>query len=129
MGVFPIVSDIPGNRNWIENLKNGLLVSGTDPDEVADAILKAGRDVELRRLAEKTNRHFVETQGSLYDNVFLIGAELVKLCIPAQQRKGTAIQKKAKRSKNHNGKTLASSADVHDFMVVPRKPKLSDHNH
>jgi glycosyltransferase involved in cell wall biosynthesis len=39
-GCFPIVTNLPGNKSFIENGKNGILVDVGSPKSLADAILK-----------------------------------------------------------------------------------------
>ena len=80
MGVFPIVSDIPGNRNWINTMVNGIIVSGTDANEVADAILKTASDVRLRHCARETNRYIVGNRANFHHNASLMAANLIELC-------------------------------------------------
>jgi glycosyltransferase involved in cell wall biosynthesis len=59
-GAFPVVSDIPANREWIDpQAKNGLLVPLDDDQALADAIGVAVADSELRRRASDHNRKLV----------------------------------------------------------------------
>lgn len=39
VGLFPIVSDLPGNREWINDNKNGIVLKLTSPKCIKDAIL------------------------------------------------------------------------------------------
>jgi len=40
-GLFPVVTRIDGNREWIEDGRNGLLFAPRSPESLADAILRA----------------------------------------------------------------------------------------
>ncbi|UCH83842.1 MAG: glycosyltransferase, partial [Candidatus Latescibacterota bacterium] len=54
-GLFPIVSDIPANREWIRHGENGLLVPPRDSHLLARAIVDAWDDRDLRDAAKKRN--------------------------------------------------------------------------
>jgi len=54
-GCFPIVGDIESLREWISHGENGLLVDPKDPKALADAILTALQDDELREQARAQN--------------------------------------------------------------------------
>lgn len=64
-GLFPVVSDIPANRPWVEDGRTGLLFPPGDDQTLADAIARAGGDVGLRSRALAANRERVEREGSL----------------------------------------------------------------
>ena len=38
LGVAPIITDIPGNRNMVENYKSGIVVRRKNPKDIAEAI-------------------------------------------------------------------------------------------
>jgi len=46
-GAFPVVTDIPANREWIINGENGLLISADEPRSLANKIIDAIRDPRL----------------------------------------------------------------------------------
>jgi glycosyltransferase involved in cell wall biosynthesis len=63
-GVFPIVSDIPANREWITDRENGLLFTPGDHLALARAIevaleggpwIAAAIDANYRMVAERAN--------------------------------------------------------------------------
>ncbi len=62
-GCFPIVSDLPTQRELIDDGVNGLRVPLHRPDLLAAAILRALGDPELRRSAAAANRRRVEERG------------------------------------------------------------------
>ncbi len=62
-GCFPIVSDLPTQRELIDDGVNGLPVPLHDVLALAGAIERALADPELRRRAADANRELVETRG------------------------------------------------------------------
>ena len=65
-GAFPVVSDIPANREWIDPKKrNGLLVPLDDDRALAEALHLAIQDCELRRTAAEYNRRLVVERADI----------------------------------------------------------------
>lgn len=62
-GAFPIVSDLPSQREWIRDGFNGYLVPVGRPDVLAERIAQALDAHELRRAAADVNRRLVEERG------------------------------------------------------------------
>lgn len=62
-GTFPIASDIPANREWITDGKNGFLVPFDNPAKLAERIAQAIDDRNLRLTAEKINREIIEEKA------------------------------------------------------------------
>lgn len=58
-GCFPVAGQIESLEEWIEDGLNGLLVDPRDPNELANAILKALKDHELRNSAAVYNRSLI----------------------------------------------------------------------
>lgn len=69
-GLFPILSDIPANREWIKD-QNGILVPLSNPKILASEILRAIVDVEWRLKATKYNREFVLEMANTRKNTEL----------------------------------------------------------
>jgi glycosyltransferase involved in cell wall biosynthesis len=69
VGCFPIVSDLPSQQELVENGVQGLRVPLRDSNGLADAIVHALDDVELRRTAVERNRAFVEDYGVTEKNM------------------------------------------------------------
>jgi len=63
-GAFPVVSDIPANREWIRDGGNGFLFVPGDADDLARKVLKAINDVELRVRAAQSNRKVILEQAN-----------------------------------------------------------------
>lgn len=62
-GVFPVVSDIPANRDWIEDGKNGFLFPINDEKTLAKKILNAIYDKGLIMKGRELNRSIVEEKA------------------------------------------------------------------
>jgi glycosyltransferase involved in cell wall biosynthesis len=62
-GAFPIVSDLPTQREWITHGVNGFLAPVHDPATLAALILRALADPALRRTAAALNLRIVEERG------------------------------------------------------------------
>lgn len=68
-GSFPIVTDIPANRNWIENGKNGFLVSVDNPRDLADKIILALNNLELCKKAVQDNLNLIRKKYNFSDTM------------------------------------------------------------
>jgi glycosyltransferase involved in cell wall biosynthesis len=62
-GAFPIVSDLPTQREWIRHGINGFLAPLHDPATLARLVEQALEDAMLRRTAADLNRRIVEERG------------------------------------------------------------------
>jgi glycosyltransferase involved in cell wall biosynthesis len=62
-GAFPVVTDIPANREWITNGENGFLVSTVEAVSLANRIIDAIRNRELLQKNRVTNRAIVEQKA------------------------------------------------------------------
>lgn len=58
-GCFPVVGDIEPLREWITQGKNGFLVDPTDPQALANAMINALQNTELRAQAQKFNSRLI----------------------------------------------------------------------
>jgi glycosyltransferase involved in cell wall biosynthesis len=78
-GVFPIVSDLPSVDGWIEDGVNGFRVPPRDVDALANAIVRAVNDPDLRRQAALRNRSLVEARGLREPNMLLMERHFYRL--------------------------------------------------
>jgi glycosyltransferase involved in cell wall biosynthesis len=69
---FPIVTDIPGNQSWIQHRKNGQLIAINDSKMLANELIWAFENIELREKAIHHNRQFVEEQVNYSINMKII---------------------------------------------------------
>jgi glycosyltransferase involved in cell wall biosynthesis len=79
VGCFPVVSDLPSQQELVEHGITGLRVPVRDADALADAIVRALEDRELRRAAVERNRRFVEEYGLLEMNMAMMEAWYYRL--------------------------------------------------
>lgn len=68
-GSFPIVTDLPANREWVEDKVNGLLVPVKDSQALAKAFIRALGDQALRDKAREINRQRVGDKAIWEDNM------------------------------------------------------------
>jgi glycosyltransferase involved in cell wall biosynthesis len=68
-GAFPVVTDIPSNREWITDGHNGFLISKEDERLLARRIVQAIRDQRLLAEAYKINRRIVKERAYWRDNI------------------------------------------------------------
>ena len=63
-GAFPIATDIPANREWINHGRNGFLTDLHDPRTLAQLTIQALRQPGLRDAAAAENWEIVQRRGS-----------------------------------------------------------------
>ncbi|MFL9830852.1 glycosyltransferase [Flavobacterium sp. ST-87] len=71
-GCYPIVSDIPGNQNWIRHRENGQLITVDDFEMLANEILWAFENKTILENAVSNNRKFIEKQVNYKTNMKII---------------------------------------------------------
>lgn len=90
-GAFPVLSDIPANREWVEPPeKNGLLVSCDDEAGLAEALTKAMKDEALRTATGMKNRQLILERADLRTNMKRIIQELV-CCAEGHRKSARAL--------------------------------------
>lgn len=76
-GLFPVLSDIPANREWVyENAHNGILVRLDDPKVLAGALIHAIENPELRVRARSYNRQLILDKADDRKNMAILSSEL-----------------------------------------------------
>ena len=68
-GAFPVVTDIPSNREWIAEGDNGFLVPKENENLLAKKIVEAIRDHRLLGEAHEKNRKLVEQRAYWRENI------------------------------------------------------------
>jgi glycosyltransferase involved in cell wall biosynthesis len=63
-GCFPIVGNIESLQEWIKDEENGFLVNPRDPHQVAEAIIRALKNSELRSKAARNNRRLISEHAN-----------------------------------------------------------------
>lgn len=69
---YPIVTNIAGNRSWIKHRENGQLIAIDDHKMLADEIIWAFENSEIRNAAVIKNRKFVEENVDYHTNMKII---------------------------------------------------------
>jgi glycosyltransferase involved in cell wall biosynthesis len=68
-GLFPIVSDIPANREWIDHGANGFLVSPGNAQALAVAVAEAWTNAALRTTAQRRNEEIIRSSCDWRQNM------------------------------------------------------------
>ena len=68
-GAFPVVADIPANREWIEDGKNGFLFSPEDASALTAKIVEGLEKPDLREKARTINTEIVRQRAQWNSNV------------------------------------------------------------
>jgi glycosyltransferase involved in cell wall biosynthesis len=68
-GAFPVVTDIPSNREWITNAENGFLVPTGNEYILAKKIVEAIRNKQLLMEANEKNRKLIEQKAHWKTNI------------------------------------------------------------
>ncbi|TGY41473.1 glycosyltransferase [Clostridium sartagoforme] len=71
-GSFPIVSDLPANREWIEDEVNGLILKGFNSKELSELMIRTIEDKSLVRKAQDTNREIIKERAIWEDNMQIV---------------------------------------------------------
>lgn len=71
-GLPAVVTDIPGNLEWIEDGKNGLVVKRSDPSSIADGINRLIADTDLRRSMSVQNISKIREKGDFRKNFSIL---------------------------------------------------------
>jgi len=72
-GAFPVVTDIVANRDWVHDGESGLLSSAFEPADLANKIIHALLDKDLRKRAAIVNKKMIDEKGSFEKNMILMG--------------------------------------------------------
>lgn len=87
-GSFPVLSDLPANREWVTDGLNGLIVPAKDVKALAGAIIRSLRDQDLRERAVQSNKNKVREKAIWEDNmaeVLTLYGELLLVSINREQ--------------------------------------------
>jgi glycosyltransferase involved in cell wall biosynthesis len=68
-GCFPIVGDLKSLREWITDGENGLLVDSGSPSALAEAIIKAIKNKDLRAKAAGLNHEIITSRAEYGHNM------------------------------------------------------------
>jgi len=68
LGVPSIVTDIPGNREWVEDGRNGLFVPVKDPGQLATKIIQLVENKDLRQQISKNAFRTIKVKANWREN-------------------------------------------------------------
>jgi len=71
-GLYPVASDIPANREWLEDGSNGLLVAPGDGAGLASALAAACGDANARAAATEKNRRLIAARADWTNNMLVV---------------------------------------------------------
>lgn len=71
-GSFPIVSDLPANREWIENGVNGLILDEFDSGKLSELMIRTIEDKELIKSSKKINEKIIKERAIWEDNMNMV---------------------------------------------------------
>jgi glycosyltransferase involved in cell wall biosynthesis len=86
-GCYPIVTDIEGNRSWIQHRKNGQLVAVDNSGQLAEELIWAFNNPDFRTKAVTDNRHFIEQHANYAVNMKVISDKYHQLITSFQGEK------------------------------------------
>jgi glycosyltransferase involved in cell wall biosynthesis len=69
VGLFPVVSDIEGNREWIEDGVNGVTFEPGEADSLAEALGRAADMRDKFEIIAKANREKIGREAIWQDNM------------------------------------------------------------
>ena len=78
-GCFPVVSDLPANREWVEHERTALLFPPGDDAALAACLRRAAADPALRSRAAEQNRATVRERATWETNMAVIEALFERL--------------------------------------------------
>jgi len=78
-GLIPIVTDIPGNREWIDEHKNGFLFPGSGHQALAEKIIYVINEFTQWQTFREKNEAIIKNRAVWEDNMQAIEAEFSKL--------------------------------------------------
>jgi glycosyltransferase involved in cell wall biosynthesis len=89
-GCFPVLSDLPTQREWVEDGANGFLVAPRDAHTLAQRLGDALENAALRREAAERNRGIVEARGLWQKNALVMEDWYRRLAARRKEAKGNA---------------------------------------
>jgi glycosyltransferase involved in cell wall biosynthesis len=86
-GLFPIVSDIPANREWITDGENGLLFPAGDDEALARCMERAMKGGHWIDAAILTNKRQVHERANAEVNLHTLSEVIASACSGHQRRR------------------------------------------
>jgi glycosyltransferase involved in cell wall biosynthesis len=80
-GAIPIVTDIPGNREWIEDQENGFLFPTSDHKALAEKIIYTINEFAHWQAFREKNEAIIKSRAVWEDNMKAVEAEFLRLLV------------------------------------------------
>lgn len=77
-GCYPVVTDIPGNREWIVDGDNGLFFEVGNADMLAERLRRAAAQPDLRERAAARNREIITRRARWIDNMTAVENAMIE---------------------------------------------------
>ncbi|MBB6713544.1 glycosyltransferase family 4 protein [Clostridium gasigenes] len=71
-GLYPILCDLPANREWIKNNKNGIIINNINENNVKDAILKCATNKSYLEKQSKVNINIIKEKALWKNNIKVV---------------------------------------------------------
>ena len=71
-GVFPVVSNLPANREWIEDDLNGLVLKGSNAREIKEALIWCSKNRNKMIEAQDLNKKLIKDKGLWKNNAKIV---------------------------------------------------------
>lgn len=78
-GSFPIVSDLPANREWIVDGENGYILKDITPKSLAELMIKASENKKIFNDAIEINRNIIRQRAIWSENMALINKKYLEI--------------------------------------------------
>jgi glycosyltransferase involved in cell wall biosynthesis len=79
-GCFPVAGDLESIREWIRPNENGLLFDSTNPQSIAEGIIAAIENKNLRKVAAGLNREIIASRAEYKQNMVMAEEFYEEVC-------------------------------------------------
>lgn len=80
IGLFPILSDLPANREWVKDKQNGLIIKGIDKNNVCNAIEWCYNNKTYLNKVSEENRSIIKSKALWENNSKIVENLYKKMC-------------------------------------------------
>lgn len=87
-GAFPVVTDIPANRYWINDGDNGLLVKPNSVEHLCQSLIRAFNNNLLREKARMINQHIIKERADISKNMRIFEQRYHQLIVGHSSNRG-----------------------------------------
>ena len=71
-GIFPVVSNLPANREWIEDGMNGIVLKGNNAREIKNALIWCSKNRDKMIEAQELNKKLIKDKGLWKNNARIV---------------------------------------------------------